>query len=87
MEQAQMSDKNHDLSLDLGLTRWSVMCQSWSELAAGHVPQLGPFLAGWFLRSMGAPMPTELGQAKDSFRVGWREADVQIEIQSRQLHG
>ena len=29
-------------------------------------------------------MPEDVGQFRDSFRVGWREADDQITIASRQ---
>lgn len=72
------------LSLDLGLIRWSVKCRSWSELAAAHQPELGPFLAGWFLRCMGAMETCELGQFESSFRAGWTEADTMIAIQRRQ---
>lgn len=74
-------DDPHLLTLDLGLIRWSVMCDKWNDLAQGSAPQLGPFLAGWFTRAMGAEMPSDLGMFRDSYRVGWREADTQISIQ------
>ena len=72
------------LPLDLALTRWAVVCQSWGELAHGHAPLLSAFLAGWCCRCIGASQPDDLGQFRDSFRVGWREADQQVEIEARQ---
>lgn len=71
-------------SLDMALVRWSVVCCSWRELG-GDFPDVGAFLAGWFLRVLGAEMPPKekLGRCPDSFRVGWREADTQIVIASR----
>jgi hypothetical protein len=71
-------------SLDMALVRWSVVCGSWRELG-GDFPDVGAFLAGWFLRVLGAEMPPreKLGRCPDSFRVGWREADTQIVIASR----
>ncbi|GAA5124615.1 hypothetical protein JIN84_12905 [Luteolibacter yonseiensis] len=81
-----MSTPIPQLTLELALIRWSVMCKTWGELAAGHAPHLPAFLAGWMCRQIGASMPAELGQFRDSFRVGWREADQQIEIASRNLH-
>jgi hypothetical protein len=69
---------------ETALIRWSVVCRSWQDLAAGHQPEIGPFLAGWFTRCMGASTPADLGQFRDSFRVGWREADTHIEITFRE---
>lgn len=76
-------------SLDLALIRWSVVCRTWHDLSSGNAPQLGAFLAGWYWRDMGNPMPqrTDLGTFCDSFRVGWREADAQIIIMKRQQMG
>lgn len=72
------------LPLDLALIRWSVVCQSWGELSSGHAPLLPAFLAGWCCRCIGADMPVNVGQFKDSFRAGWCEADDQIIIASRE---
>ncbi len=72
------------LPLDLALIRWAVVCQSWADLAAGSAPLLSAFLAGWCCRCIGASQPADLGQFRDSFRVGWREADQQVEIEARQ---
>lgn len=74
------------LSLDLALTRWSVICESWGRLSSGSAPILGVFLAGWYWRDMGNSLPSkeEIGKFADSFRVGWREADDFIEIQNRE---
>lgn len=69
-------------SFELALIRWSVVCQSWQSLSAGHIPQLTAFLAGWGCRCLGIPIPTEYHELRDSFRVGWREADSEISIQS-----
>ncbi|RRJ96822.1 hypothetical protein Ga0100231_023945 [Opitutaceae bacterium TAV4] len=71
------------LSLDIALIRWSVVCRQWEGFSAGNAPLLGAFLAGWYCRSIGASMPEDVGQFRESFRVGWREADQQIEIESR----
>lgn len=71
------------LPLDLALVRWSVVCTSWGELSAGHAPLLTAFLAGWGCRCIGASMPEDLGTFRDSFRVGWREADTMIAIETQ----
>ena len=77
--------QNLVLPLDLALIRWSVKCTALGELAAGAEPLLGAFLAGWYCRCIGASLPEDLGQFRDSFRAGWKEADdfIQIEINSR----
>lgn len=72
------------LTLDLALIRWAVECTAWGELAAAHQPDLGAFLAGWFLRCMGAAEPSTLGQFESSFRAGWAEADTMVAIHRRQ---
>ena len=71
------------LPFDLALVRWSVVCRSWGELSAGHAPLLTAFLAGWGCRCIGASMPENLGTFRDSFRVGWREADTMIAIETQ----
>ena len=75
------------LPLDLALIRWAVVCQSWAELASGSAPLLSAFLAGWCCRCIGASQPSDLGQFRDSFRVGWREAGQQVEMEARQNTG
>jgi len=72
------------LTLDLALIRWSVVHRRWHELAS-DMPYLPAFLAGWGMRVMEADMPPAeaLGTFKDSFRVGWREADEQLAILAR----
>jgi len=72
-------------TLDSALVRWSVVCRRWEDFSSGNSPQLGPFLAGWFMRDMGAPMPEDVGLFRESFCAGWAEADTEIEIASRQL--
>lgn len=72
------------LPFELALIRWSVTCKRWDELSAGHAPILTAFLAGWCCRCIGTSMPDNVGTFRDSFRIGWREADEQIEIASRQ---
>ncbi len=72
------------LPFDLALTRWSVMCIVWRDLAGDH-PNLTAFLAGWGCRCIGAAMPEKIEAFRDSFRVGWKEADDQIAIE-RQRH-
>lgn len=64
-------------TLDLALTRWSVVSRKWHELSSNSAPVLGAFLAGWYWRDMGNAMPlrSEIGTFCDSFRVGFREAD------------
>lgn len=71
------------LPFELALTRWSVVCIIWRDLASDH-PNLTAFLAGWGCRCIGAAMPETIETFRDSFRVGWREADDQITIASRQ---
>lgn len=71
-------------TLDLALTRWSVMCIAWHDQSAGHHPQLGAFLAGWFRRDMGMPLDEPPNWCRDSYRVGYREADNMIKIQQRE---
>ena len=68
-------------SLDLALIRWSVMHRKWHELA-NDMPCLGAFLAGWFLRDMSpkGTQPPPVASFRNSFRVGWREADSEIAI-------
>lgn len=68
------------LTLDLALIRWSVVCGSWGDIASGNTPVLQAFLAGWCCRAIGATEPYDVGQLRESFRAGWREADVQISI-------
>lgn len=71
------------LPLELAFIRWSVVHRGWHEIG-GDCPLLLAFLAGWSCRCIGASMPEDVGQFRDSFRVGWREADDQITIASRQ---
>lgn len=71
------------LPLELAFIRWSVVHRGWHEIG-GDCPLLLAFLAGWSCRCIGASMPEDVGQFRDSFRVGWREADDQIAIASRQ---
>ena len=72
-------------TLDLALTRYTVVCQKWGEMAAGHYPQLGPFLAGWYWRDMDCdiPPPEQIKSFRDSFRKGWAEADAFVETLKR----
>lgn len=72
-------------TLDLALIRWSVAHRQWHELA-NDMPNLGAFLAGWFMRDMGAEMPEreKLGTFCDSFRKGWKECDDMIVILDRE---
>ena len=68
------------LPFELALTRWSVVCIIWRDLASDH-PNLTAFLAGWGCRCIGATMPETIESFRDSFRVGWREADTMIAIE------
>ena len=74
----------YPLSLELALIRWSVVHRQWHELA-NDMPCLTAFLAGWCNRVVGAKMPPaeDVGVFRDSWRVGWREADEQITISKR----
>lgn len=74
---------SYHLPMDLALIRWSVVCVSWAELSSGHAPHLPAFLAGWYCRQIGASRPENVGDFKDSFNVGWREADTTIAIESK----
>ena len=74
------------LSIDLALIRWSVRCRTWQELSAGgSQPELGPFLAGWFCRCSGIGLSLIVADHafRDSFRIGWREADDCIAIEEQ----
>ena len=70
------------MPLELALTRWSVVHRQWHEIG-GDCPLLTAFLAGWCCRSIGASMPEDLGMFRDSFRVGWREAEDMMTIEAR----
>lgn len=72
------------LPLDRALTRWSVACASWSELAAGSAPLLQAYLAGWMCRCCGTSRPQHEGDYRDSFRRGWADAETEIIIAKRQ---
>ena len=74
-------------TFDLAITRYTVVCQQWAELAAGNAPQLGPFLAGWYWRDMGCELPPseQIKSFRDSFRKGYAEADAFAEILSRKI--
>lgn len=80
------SDTVHGLVLpfDLAFIRWAVVCRSWGDIANGHAPLLVAFLAGWCCRCIAADQPMNMGQFRDSYRAGWREADDQITIHRRQ---
>lgn len=75
------------LTLDLALIRWAVVCGDRERAVGGSSPSLGPFLAGWFLRDMGATCPERdaLGVYVASFRAGWKEADSAIRIRMREV--
>lgn len=70
-------------TLDLALIRWSVVSTKWNDFSTGHSPNLGAFLAGWFTRDNDMPLPENCGNCYDSFRTGYKEADIQIEILNR----
>lgn len=69
-----------NIPLEMSFIRWSVVCLRWSAISSGGAPILQAFLAGWLCRCIGTTVPEEVGQWRDSFRVGWREADQQIAI-------
>lgn len=70
------------LPLELAFVRWSVVHRQWHELA-NDMPLLSAFLAGWNFRCIGLGMPEKLGTFRDSFRVGYREADTMIQIEKQ----
>lgn len=72
------------LPIDLALIRWSVVHQRWHE-TANDMPLLQAFLAGWCCRCIGASQPDSVGTFRASFFAGWREADDQVVIASRQI--
>lgn len=78
---------NMNTTLDLALTRWSVVCEKWNDLAPASQPILGAFLAGWYWRDMGNKIPDkeDIGTFCDSFRVGYREADIYLQINFQRL--
>jgi hypothetical protein len=82
MEVKQSIDEPFILPLELAFIRWSVVDRGWTEFS-GDGPLLSAFLAGWLCRCIGTSEPLNLGTFRDSFRVGWREADDQIIIMGR----
>lgn len=73
------------MSLDLALVRWSVVCGLW-ETRAGNRPDLGAFLAGWFLRRQSENLPENwrfFGQ-RDSFLAGWSESETFLALEARE---
>jgi len=72
------------LPIELALIRWSVVSMRWNELSTSNAPLLTAFLAGWCCRCVGATFPDNPRTFRDSFRVGWREAEDQIIIASRE---
>ena len=71
-----------NLPIELALIRWSVVHRKWHEMG-GDCPYLPAFLAGWMCRAIGAEEPSNLPHFRASFRVGWKEANEQAEINSR----
>jgi hypothetical protein len=71
--------------LELAIIRYAVVCERWQKLTPGHTPYLNAFLAGWLMRTIDEPNDYS-GTGKDSFRAGWTEADMQLEIQSRHAY-
>jgi hypothetical protein len=72
------------LPIELALIRWSVVHRRWHE-TANDMPLLQAFLAGWCCRCIGATQPEDVGTFRASFFAGWREADDQLAIASRQI--
>ena len=75
------------LPFEMALIRWSVVCTSWGDMSGGYYPLLTAFLAGWGCRCIEVSMPENLGTFRDSFRVGWREADTMIAIERQKNAG
>jgi len=71
------------LPLELAFIRWSVVHRRWHEMA-NDMPLLQAFLAGWCCRCIGTTPPGTVGTFRESFFAGWREADDQVTIASRQ---
>lgn len=71
------------LPLELAFIRWSVVHRRWHE-TANDMPLLQAFLAGWCCRCIGTTPPENVGTFRASFFAGWREADDQVTIASRQ---
>lgn len=74
------------LPLELAFIRWSVVHRRWHEMAS-DMPLLQAFLAGWCCRCIGTTPPATIGTFRESFLAGWREADDQVIIASRQNKG
>lgn len=75
------------MGLELALERWATRCIGWNDLSSGHRPQLLPFLAGWLCKHCEILSHEEAmrltPQARDSFRVGFLEAETMKEIIER----
>lgn len=65
--------------LHLALLRWSSTCVS-----TGSRPELGPFLAGWYLRRMGCESLPTVSTFRDSMRAGWSESGIFLVIEERE---
>lgn len=78
-----MELKPYILPLESALERWSAASREWLEFVSGHTPILTAFLTGWGWRCMGLEVPKDVGTFRESFRVGWREADEAITIAQR----
>lgn len=75
------------MKIETALIRWSVVCAQRSDFAAGDMAMLKPFLAGWFMREMGANEPASDALpacGRTSFRQGWNECDTMLAIEERE---
>lgn len=74
-----------DIGIDAALLRWSFIVRTWHEASVGHQPELGPFLAGWFLRQISdAEQAPEVDGFRDSFRAGWEESEMLLDSWRRE---
>jgi len=64
------------MNLGVCLHRWGVVFKKWTEIG-GVPPQLGPFIAGWYMKQMGCREPEDIGNRyRDSFRAGYHERET-----------
>ena len=73
------------LTIDQAITRYAVVSEEWRDFGGqASMPYIPAFLAGWNMRAIGAPEPENVGQWRDSFRVGYREASAFADLWNRE---
>jgi hypothetical protein len=70
-------------NIELAIIRYAVVCEKWKSIG-GTYPILGAFICGWFMRDMNGENFVDVSsQFRDSYRVGWNEADTMLKIEEQ----